>query len=250
MKPPPFLTIRERELLPYLASGANRSQIADHFGLSEETVKRHTRNILTKFKAKTIRDGLWDISEYVTYFGYPVPMYDLYAHSVKSHLIYDADSKVMVARHEHHFECISEQFSKSFFSVFDGDFKAETVKIDGVASPYSSYILGKKTFETTYAIPKKRGERFKRVAEVFFDTSQSVFNDSYSSIWSAYPAGKIEFSIDFFGARLPNKIWYEVQVNANAIIDPDVLWRCSKNSASLKIDNPKTDRVYLIRWSW
>lgn len=59
MKPPPFLTIRERELLPYLASGANRSQIADHFGLSEETVKRHTRNILTKFKAKTIRDVLW-----------------------------------------------------------------------------------------------------------------------------------------------------------------------------------------------
>ena len=32
----------------------------------------------------------------------------------------------------------------SLFSVFDGDFKAETVKIDGVASPYSSYILGKK----------------------------------------------------------------------------------------------------------
>jgi len=59
MKPPPFLTTRERELLPYLASGANRSQIADHFGLSEETVKRHTRNILTKFKAKTIRDVLW-----------------------------------------------------------------------------------------------------------------------------------------------------------------------------------------------
>jgi len=71
-------------------------------------------------------------------------MYNLYAHSVKSHLIYDADSKVMMARHEHHFECIGEQFSKSFFSVFDGDFKAETVKIDGVASPYSSYILGKK----------------------------------------------------------------------------------------------------------
>ena len=117
MKPPPFLTIRERELLPYLASGANRSQIADHFGLSEETGKRHTRNILTKFKAKTIRDGLWDISEYVAYFGYPVPMYDLYAHSVKSHLIYDVDSKVMMARHEHHFECIGEQFSKSFFGV-------------------------------------------------------------------------------------------------------------------------------------
>lgn len=58
--------------------------------------------------------------------------------------------------------------------MFDGDFKAETVKIDGVASPYSSYILGKKTFETTYAIPKKRGERFKRVAEVFL-TRLSLF---------------------------------------------------------------------------
>jgi DNA-binding NarL/FixJ family response regulator len=79
MQPPPKLTPREQEILPFLTSGANRNEIASHFGLSAETVKRHTRNILAKFGAKTLRDGMWDITDYLNNYGLPDPLYPLFA---------------------------------------------------------------------------------------------------------------------------------------------------------------------------
>ena len=42
------LSLREREILAVLARGLTNAEIADTFGLSEHTVKRHVTNILTK----------------------------------------------------------------------------------------------------------------------------------------------------------------------------------------------------------
>ena len=61
---PPILTTRQRELLEFLAAGATRNEIAQHFGISPETVKIHTRAILEKFDAKTVRDAI----EYIVAF--------------------------------------------------------------------------------------------------------------------------------------------------------------------------------------
>jgi DNA-binding CsgD family transcriptional regulator len=66
---PPELTKREREIVPFLVSGATRFEIANHFGVSDETIKVHTRNILTKFGATSLRDVFSDIIEYHTYYG-------------------------------------------------------------------------------------------------------------------------------------------------------------------------------------
>ncbi len=250
MKPPPFLTTRERELLPYLASGANRSQIALHFGLSEETVKRHTRNILSKFNAKTIRDGMWDITEYVTYFGDPDPMYSVYAHSVITNITFNSDLELMSCNHVHSFECVGPQFDRSVFSVLDGDFKAESVSIDGVVLNHLTYEFGKKTFETKYETAKLRGERFDRVTNVIFNTKNNTLKDSYCSTWVTYPAGKIDFSINFVGERQPQRIWYEIQMGGQIIQDTSVLWDLDGARGSMHISAPRTERVYLIRWRW
>ena len=67
---PPILTTRQRELLEFLAAGATRNEIAQHFGISPETVKIHTRAILEKFDAKTVRDAIEYIVAYIT--AYPI----------------------------------------------------------------------------------------------------------------------------------------------------------------------------------
>ena len=99
MQPPPKLTPREQEILPFLTSGANRNEIANHFGLSAETVKRHTRNILAKFGAKTLRDGMWDITDYLNNYGLPDPLYPLFAHKVVAEHVYDVDTRTMTVTH-------------------------------------------------------------------------------------------------------------------------------------------------------
>ena len=65
----PILTTRQREILEFLYVGATRKEIASSLNLSPETVKMHTKNILDKFDATSIRDGFKFISQYITYYG-------------------------------------------------------------------------------------------------------------------------------------------------------------------------------------
>ncbi len=59
MRRPPQLTQREAEIVPFLASGFSRAEIAQHLDVSEETVKKHTSNILAKFDSLTLREAFY-----------------------------------------------------------------------------------------------------------------------------------------------------------------------------------------------
>lgn len=61
----PTLTTRELDIAPLLVANATRSEIARHLGVSEETVKHHTRNILRKFEATNARDEFEALSEHL-----------------------------------------------------------------------------------------------------------------------------------------------------------------------------------------
>ncbi len=65
----PTLTVRELDIAPLLVANATRSEIARHLGISEETVKHHTRNILRKFEATNVRDAFEALSEHLYVFG-------------------------------------------------------------------------------------------------------------------------------------------------------------------------------------
>ena len=66
---PSKLTKRESEILPLLLAGSTRVEIAYSLSVSPETVKLHTRNILSKFGATTVRDGFYDMNLYQTHYG-------------------------------------------------------------------------------------------------------------------------------------------------------------------------------------
>jgi DNA-binding NarL/FixJ family response regulator len=62
VSPPAELTLREREILEYLASGLSDKQIATQLALSLHTVKTHVRNILSKLHAVNRRHAA-DVAE-------------------------------------------------------------------------------------------------------------------------------------------------------------------------------------------
>ena len=49
----PALTARELDIAPLLVANATRSEIARHFGISEETVKDHTETFCENLKLRT-----------------------------------------------------------------------------------------------------------------------------------------------------------------------------------------------------
>ena len=66
---PTNLTNREREIIPFLLSGATRAEIGEALAISAETVKAHTRNLFAKFDAVNLRDCYKLLSLYQQYFG-------------------------------------------------------------------------------------------------------------------------------------------------------------------------------------
>ena len=66
---PPRLTQRESEVLPMLLLGQTRDEIANQYEISPETVKLHTRNILAKFDASSVRDGFYLMNLYQMHHG-------------------------------------------------------------------------------------------------------------------------------------------------------------------------------------
>ncbi len=65
-------------MVPLLARGQGRADIAKHFGVSEETIKKHTSNILVKFDAVSQKDGYQDLKDYAEYYAQPNPAYKVY----------------------------------------------------------------------------------------------------------------------------------------------------------------------------
>ena len=66
---PTNLTNREREIIPFLLTGTTRTEIASHFGVSEETIKIHVRNLINKFDATSVRDCFKSLNLYHHYYG-------------------------------------------------------------------------------------------------------------------------------------------------------------------------------------
>jgi hypothetical protein len=65
----PILTDRQFEILEMIAVGAKRQEIAKALDIAPDTVKIHVRKILDKFSAKTIRDGMDVITDYLAAYG-------------------------------------------------------------------------------------------------------------------------------------------------------------------------------------
>ena len=69
LQAPPKLTPREREILPFLLSGATRKEIAVTLSVSPETINIHVKNLLDKFGSITVRDAFTDLNNYQKFFG-------------------------------------------------------------------------------------------------------------------------------------------------------------------------------------
>ena len=82
----PTLTARELDIAPLLVANATRSEIARHFGISDETVKHHTRNILRKFEATNVRDSFEALSEHLYVFGKDGLGVNYFCHRFERHL--------------------------------------------------------------------------------------------------------------------------------------------------------------------
>ena len=89
----PILTERQFQILELIAVGATRNEIAVELGISPETVKVHTKAILDKFDATSVRDAMGDINTYLAAYGRDGAGYTSYFHSICGTINVSSDYK-------------------------------------------------------------------------------------------------------------------------------------------------------------
>lgn len=251
MQRPPVLTERERQIVPFLAAGSSRTEMAQHFKVSAETIKIHVRNILNKFDAANFRDGAAAIKEYTEHFGEPEPAYNLFCISVDARATIDLDRKLMTSRVTSRYVGIRDESTSIISTVTHGNFKVISVKLDGVPSVPKESHYNTDIHEKYYDPPIPPGVEFIREFEVIRDLGDQVFERSGYMLSINYPTGDMKVSVEFIGDRVPPAI--EAVTLLGAIkrkSDTPNIVKESENTYSMQTSNPKIGVNYSIRWKW
>ena len=243
---PPHLTRREIEIVPFLVSGATRTEMAHHFNISEETINTHVRNLLRKFGAASLRDCIFDITQYNEQFieglhEFYVPRLEttvrLKPNYMDCDIISNFDLLAMKAGVNH----LTELYAS------DGDLP--TVKINGTQIDPVQELSG---YSFTLDFPKALGdyEEIQVSTEVTLANAFGKKNieSHFNSI--ADPTGHLKLGIEFQTERLPEKVSFLSRHGVSAYKEIKTILHPEHRFISIDIDRPEYLRKYYIRWEW
>ena len=205
----PSLTARELDIAPLLIANATRNEIARHLGISEETVKHHTRNILRKFEATNIRDAYEALSDHLYVFGKDGLNLNYFYRSFTRNLYLsenriDAlveDTVVLEAIYRPMTEFVSEYYTTSG--------KVENIRVDG--EPFDVHErVGVNTASTKIIDPALQPSETITVKKTADYVGVFPENIEWLSVLVAQPIGTINYWVHFNGDDLPAHVWEHV----------------------------------------
>ena len=245
----PTLTARELDIAPLLVANATRSEIARHLGISEETVKHHTRNILRKFEATNVRDAFEALSEHLYVFGKGGLGVNYFYQSFERHLYLSEDRMSAHVDETIVLEAIYRPMTEYISEHYVTNGSVENIHLDG--EPFDVHErVGVNTASTKLINPAlKPGEQItlKKTADYV-----GVFPDNieWLSVLVSQPIGVIDYWVHFNAYDMPKEVWehhYNVAASRHFDVFPIEL---ENNVAHIRVHNPDMKKAYGIRWKW
>lgn len=248
MQDPPILTKREQDLLPYLVSGATRSEISSTLGISEETVKWHTRQLLKKFNVKSVAEGFKRMNEYNAIFSDDGLAFTFFLESL-THAITLHDNlkdayfqKAWIVR-------VVRDGEIMFRHLQHIDGKIRNIRVNGEASDNFEV-------EDDVYLHKNRSSQFhiatSSFAQVFDCEYVDVYpqNIEFHSTKVGHPTGEMTLRINFPLGKSPVKTWFTHTFHGKEQINPENTFRATQRFAELKIPDTKFHEEYSLFWQW
>jgi len=245
----PRLTARELDIAPLLITNATRCEIARHLGISEETVKHHTRNILRKFEATNIRDAYEALSNHLYVFGKDELNLNYFYQSFNRNLYLSENRIDAFVEEIIVIEAIYRPMTEYVSEYYTTSGKVENIRVDG--EPFDVHErVGANTASTKIIDPALQpGETItvKKTADYV-----GVFpeNIEWLSVLVAQPIGAINYWVHFNGDDLPAHVWehhYNTAAGRHYEAFPITL---KNNVAHIRVNNPNMNKSYCIRWKW
>ena len=248
MKIPPRLTQREKEVLPFLAAGETRTGIARKLSISDETVKVHIKNIVDKFDAVSVRDGIADFWEYLEMFSSDGLGYKFFIKSSENHLKLNKDSADGLLKRTLNIVTI-EDGQTELQDIFTGSGDIGICYIDGIETKPFSSSMNRQYFKKQFAEPLSENTDVSVTFEVELLNCYPL-DAEYHYIRINHPTHEMVLSIDFPLDRPPIEVWAEGRISAAPIKLPKNAFDVKDGVAQLCIYQPKIGEQYMIHWRW
>ncbi|MEN8710541.1 MAG: helix-turn-helix transcriptional regulator, partial [Paracoccaceae bacterium] len=194
MDRPPILTARQRDLLPYLISGCTRAEIANALNISEETVRKHVRNILELFEAVNIRDAMIDMVQYNTFYGDDGPHYHYYVDRNEVSLTHLDDGETTVFEVDQDFYIMAGELSE-VLDRFRTNGTLVSHTCNGQEQVPFETSMGLKKYRYVLSEPVKSGGVFNRYKR--YVIKNAFPEQNFWQIGTRAPTRELNFTIRF-----------------------------------------------------
>jgi len=245
---PPRLTKRESEILPLLLSRSTRDEIASSLSVSPETVKLHTRNILSKFGATTVRDGFYDMDLYQTHHGVGGQGSDRFEN------LFQCVCQILPGRKDVRItNKLNITVMRDALSEFKFSYVANGSLVDAIAP--GNLLDGPDEADhaqTFRIIPGTTLNMFDPYEFSFGVTFKDEFQNNTGLFveQATYPALRREYIFEFDPADLPDRIQYDA-LSGTHIIE-NYLLDVETNGRRLSIidTSPRVPMSLRVKWEW
>ena len=245
---PPKLTKRESEILPLLLAGSTRDEIASSLSVSPETVKLHTRNILSKFGATTVRDGFYDMNLYQTHYGVGGQRSDRFEN------LFQCVCQILPGRRDVRItNKLNITVMQDELSEFKFSYVANGSLVDAIAP--GNMLDGPDDADhaqTFRIIPGTTLNIFDPYEFSFGVTFKDEFQDNTGLIveQATYPALRREYIFEFDPADVPDRIQYDALSGTHIIDNYPLDVDTNGNRLSIIDTSPRVPMSLRVKWGW
>ena len=245
---PPKLTKRESEILPLLLAGSTRDEIASSLSVSPETVKLHTRNILSKFGATTVRDGFYDMNLYQTHYGVGGQGSDRFEN------LFQCVCQILPGRRDVRItNKLNITVMQDELSEFKFSYVANGSLVDAIAP--GNMLDGPDDADhaqTFRIIPGTTLNIFDPYEFSFGVTFKDEFQDNTGLIveQATYPALRREYIFEFDPADVPDRIQYDALSGTHIIDNYPLDVDTNGNRLSIIDTSPRVPMSLRVKWGW
>lgn len=244
----PSLTHREFEIIPHLASGATAAEIGQHFGVSDETIKKHRRNICAKFGATSVRGVHAKLVDFVSYYCGDTPLFRVCCEKMNQRVQVFSQQKLVITTLEQTFRTIVGPVEHLNFTTVDGTMPIRDVTIKEGDVQYRDKFLGQDAYVTRLKSPAKTGDIIQRTVTMTRDFNPHHMKTSHYSNWVLYPTGHCTLTVEHLECDQPPKYHHEVNLDFLQIDDPNLHVDQTDFSYSVHTFLPKMSQVITIFW--
>ena len=247
MDRPPILTARQRDLLPYLISGCTRAEISTALNISEETVRKHVRNVLELFEAVNIRDAMIDMVQYHSMYGTDGPHYHYYVDRNDMLLTHLEDGEKSILELDQDFYVVAGELTELLDRMqVVGTVLSHTCNGEEQV-PFES-LLGLDKFRYVLPEPVKSGGTFRRQKRYVF--KNEFVKARRWNIGTRAPWRDLNFAIKFAPNRPATHGWVKQELN-NVPLD-DLTPALSDDGLEyfINIPAPKIGTETYFHWGW